>query len=82
MLLIKIQEETLDMIEKLNNGVRPEIEIDGSFFVYNGPDAPHMIISPDEALIEINEGVETGIGYMPVGMVYMPGVLSEKESQD
>ncbi len=47
--IIPIFPSTLDLIEKLNNGVRPELEDDKqTFYVYRGEDTPASIISEEE----------------------------------
>jgi hypothetical protein len=47
--IIPIEEGTLDLVEKLNNGNRPELKGDlETFFIYNGKDLPHEIVDVDE----------------------------------
>jgi hypothetical protein len=52
MIVIPIVEETLDMIEELNGGVRPLIEKGKStaVFVYKGPDTPPDIVPVEDIL--------------------------------
>ena len=52
MTLIPITEQTLDLIESLNSGVRPEVESGiQTYFVYNGEDKHSEIIDMDEAAV-------------------------------
>lgn len=42
--VIQIQEETLDILEVLNSGVRPGIEEDQTFYVFEGMDKHAQIV--------------------------------------
>ena len=46
--IIPIVPATLDIIEVLNNGVRPPVEGGETFFIYNGKDKPADIVTFDE----------------------------------
>jgi hypothetical protein len=46
--IIPIGPATLDIIEVLNDGVRPEVESEETFFVYNGKGKPADIVTFDE----------------------------------
>lgn len=46
--IIPITPATLDIIEVLNGGVRPELESEETFFVYKGKDVPSEIITLGE----------------------------------
>jgi hypothetical protein len=46
--IIPIVPATLDIIEVLNDGVRPEVEQEETFFVYNGKDEPSEIVTFDK----------------------------------
>lgn len=45
MIIIPITNDTLDMIEILNHGVRPELEGFSTYFVFKGKDEPGDIIN-------------------------------------
>lgn len=54
---IPVMPETLDLLEVLNSGVRPNMEEDGtqSFYVYSGKDAHSKIINADQHAARFNE---------------------------
>jgi hypothetical protein len=43
--VIPITEATVDLIADLNGGVRPELETEETFFVYEGENEPPTIIT-------------------------------------
>lgn len=45
MFAIPITFETLDIIEALNDGVRPKIEDEDTYFIFRGMDAPNSIVN-------------------------------------
>ena len=47
--IIPIADETLDLIQVLNSGVRPTIEDHATCYVYNGENEPAEIITEDQA---------------------------------
>jgi hypothetical protein len=52
--IIPVTPATIDLITKLNDGVRPELETaEETFYVYRGEDKPASIISAEE--LELNE---------------------------
>lgn len=46
--IIPITPATLDIIEVLNGGVRPELESEETFFIYKGQNEPPTIITLGE----------------------------------
>jgi hypothetical protein len=46
--IIPILPATLDIIEVLNGGVRPELESEETYFVYKGQEEPPSIITQAE----------------------------------
>jgi hypothetical protein len=52
--IIPIMEETLDMIEPLNNGVRPVVEAEATAFIYNGRNGVPEIV-PLESLEDVHQ---------------------------
>ena len=50
--IIPIAPATLDILEVLNNGVRPVLEHEETFFVYKGKDEPPAII--DRQTLELS----------------------------
>ena len=52
MLIIEVRHETKEMLGELNNGVVPEVEEEGSYFLYHGKDTPPEIISFKDAYAE------------------------------
>ena len=46
--IIPITPATIDLITKLNNGVRPALEDEETFYVYRGEDEHAEIISREE----------------------------------
>lgn len=52
MYVIPIASDSLDLIEVLNNGIRPEIEAEQTFFVYFGPNQIPQIINA-ETFVEL-----------------------------
>jgi len=46
--IIPIAPATLDIIEVLNGGVRPDVVGEDKFFIYNGKDEPADIVDFDE----------------------------------
>lgn len=47
MYIIPIDSITLDLIQALNGGVRPELEAEATFFVYKGETEPPEIVTRD-----------------------------------
>jgi hypothetical protein len=43
--IIPIVPATLDIIEVLNGGVRPDIEVEETFFIFNDKDEPSDIVT-------------------------------------
>lgn len=43
--VIPITEDTLDLIEVLNDGIRPELENEATFFVYEGQEKFARIVT-------------------------------------
>lgn len=45
--IIPVTPATLDIIEVINGGVRPAIEAEETFFIFNGKDKPADIVTAD-----------------------------------
>lgn len=46
--IIPVAPSTLDLIQTLNDGVRPTLEDEPTFFVFRGQDGPSSIITKEE----------------------------------
>lgn len=55
MIIIPIREETLDILEVLNGGVRPGIEDEPTFYIYRGENEHAEIIKHDELSDDPNQ---------------------------
>lgn len=55
MFAIPITPETLDLLEALNDGVRPELENEETFFIFRGMDAPNSISTSEQVSRSIAE---------------------------
>lgn len=53
--IIPISDATLDIIEVLNGGVRPELQEVDTFYIWNGPDEHADIITRDELETQYQE---------------------------
>ena len=54
MYIIPINKATLDLIEVLNNGIRPEVENDPTFFIWKGKDGiPEIVTNSPEHLFRV-----------------------------
>lgn len=64
MYMIPVTPVTLDLIQALNDGVRPEFQEYATFLLWGDPDKKPQIVSRDEAALESRElMVIVQIGY-------------------